>query len=195
LDLSLLTCLDLILCIMTEKHLGLFLSGGVNLNDFTYVSMQFHTALSHPDRHLNQAAQADEISSTLNLRCPGLHRTLRRLALEHLTNDKVGYSGVYTSLKNFVGLEEICLGTNGLLTTLDDCHGLDSKRDGSRPEHPVPLADILPPNIVSLDIIEAGEWKGRVSSAIIDLLQEMKSNPTILRRLKEIRVWENPIWN
>jgi len=195
LDLSLLTCLDLILCIMTEKHLGLILSGCVNLNDFTFVSMQFHTALSHPDRHVNQAAQAHEISSTLNLRCPGLHRTLRRLALEHLANDKVGYSGVYTSLKNFVGLEEICLGTNGLLTTLDDCHGLDSKRDGNRPEHPVPLADILPPNIVSLAIIEVGEWKGRVSSAIIDLLQEMKSNPTILRRLKEIRVWENPIWN
>lgn len=48
---------------------------------------------------------------------------------------------------------------------------------------------------MSLDIFEVGEWKGRVSNAIADLLHEMKDNSNILAGLKEIRVWEELIWD
>lgn len=143
LDLSLLTCLELVLCVMTGKHLAVLLSGCVNLIDLTYVSVPFHTAVSDPDVHADHAAQTPEISNIIHRRCPGLHRTLRRLALEHITNDEESYYGVYTSLHNLVSLEEIYLGANGLFTTLEDCLG--PELDGNSPTHPVPLADILPP--------------------------------------------------
>ena len=192
-DLGLLTRLDLVLCSLTEHCLAALLSGLHHLIDLTFISLsedvvvQYHVADGTP----GVAVRPNEVTDILNRRCPHLHKTLRRLTLEHLPEASGAYIGICSSLRNLEAVEEICLGANGLFTTSDD---ILSVAEGVTPVLLAPLARILPPNIVSLDIFGVDNFDKRTFYLIIQLYKVIYMGEAYFRHLKDIRAWFGHIW-
>jgi hypothetical protein len=200
LNLGLLTRLDLVFSCMTEVQLVALLSECANLADLTYISMPRDLVALLIFPRGGAAVYPHQVTDILNHHCPNLRKTLRRLTLEHLPlvrfdhpTDGSGvrrlcnrYIGAYSPLANLTSLKEVCLGANGLFISPRDQLILPP------PDKLVlgkPLHEILPHNIVSLDIIMAGQWKVRTAAALMQLLWEMKTGRASFRDLKDIRVW------
>lgn len=60
--------------------------------------------------------------------------------------------------------------------------------EGVEPALPWPLAHVLPPGIVSLDIVTAESWQERTADAVARLLEAMRSGSAVLKDLKKVRV-------
>ncbi|GAB1312570.1 hypothetical protein MFIFM68171_02780 [Madurella fahalii] len=195
LDFTLLTRLDLIHCIMTEERLCTTLSECASLAELTYVSLAYHPALGNHKDHDNSAARAHEITNVLNRRCPGLRKTLRRLILEHFPGQGGRYCNVYTSLRKLESLHDVYLGANGLFCLPTEALELCPAWDGSPPPDPTPLAQMLPRNVVFLNIFQATAWEDRVSDAVLALLDAVEGDKWLFRNLVGICVWEDIIWD
>jgi hypothetical protein len=113
LDLSCLLRLDLTFCTLSRDRLAQLLEMCASLTEFSFLALsdvELHqVAARHP-------ANPREVADLLQNHCPRLHRTLRRLRLEHFDNLDWWPSAVHGPMTNLNALRTVHLGANGLFT-------------------------------------------------------------------------------
>ncbi|KAL2257292.1 hypothetical protein VTK26DRAFT_380 [Humicola hyalothermophila] len=53
---------------------------------------------------------------------------------------------------------------------------------------------ILPPNLVFLNILEVGNWKKKVGKAVLELVGKIQTGKIRFGNLGEIRAWSDELW-
>ncbi|KAL2194504.1 hypothetical protein P885DRAFT_80190 [Corynascus similis CBS 632.67] len=180
---SCLTRLDLVLCSIAKDRLSELLRCCVNLVEFTYIARNHDLSgreISGYPVSREASIQASELTTMLQEDFPTLHKTLRRLTIEHLSQPRDTYTSHYTSIDSFTALQRLYIGANGLFGALED-------EDASKA-----IIKILPQGVRYLHIFEARDWYEEVHWALREILAKFKEKK--FQNLREIRVSFRPLW-